>query len=91
VSYEVRLRPVAERDLGDLPKGVQRRILDALAALASDPRPPGSEDLHGDLRGVRRLRVGDYRVSYVVQDAHRLVRVGRIGHRSTFYKRLKGK
>ena len=73
MSYQVRLRPAAERDLRGLSSSVQARLMDHLAALSSDPRPAGSQELRGDLRGLRRLRIGQYRV----------------GHRSTFYKQLK--
>jgi mRNA interferase RelE/StbE len=91
VSYEVRLRPSAERDLRTLPRDVRHRMLERLAALADDPRPADSQPLHGDLRGLWRLREGDYRVSYVIEEHTRVVRVGRVGPRSTFHKRLKGK
>jgi len=88
VTYEVRLRPAAERDLRRLPEAVQRRALHQLSALGENPRPHNAQPLHGDLKGVWRVRVGDYRLSYVVEDGAHLVRVARIGHRSTFYRRL---
>jgi mRNA interferase RelE/StbE len=91
VSYDVRLRPAAERDLSALPKTAQDRALRQLAALADDPPPPGAGPLPGELRGLWRVRVGDYRVSYVIDDETQTVRVGRIGHLSTFYKRVRGK
>ena len=88
MTYEVRLRPAAERDLQRLPADVQRRVLQRLSGLSDTPRPRSAQPLHGDLKGVWRVRVGDYRISYVVDDGAHLVRVARIGHRSTFYRRL---
>jgi mRNA-degrading endonuclease RelE of RelBE toxin-antitoxin system len=43
------------------------------------------------LRGVLRLRVGSYRVSYTIDETARVVDVWRVGHRSTFHKRLQGR
>lgn len=50
-----------------LPKAIAARIIDAIAALGIDPRPPGSIQLAGG-DGERRIRVGDYRVIYDVSD-----------------------
>jgi mRNA interferase RelE/StbE len=91
VKYDVRFRPSTERDLRSLPRDIQARILGRLRALADDPWPPESEPLHGDLRGLWRLRIGDYRASYVIDEEAQAVRVGRVGHRSTFHKRLRGR
>ena len=91
MSYEVRLRPSAERDLRALARDLRERILAHLMDLADDPRPPGAEPLRGGLRGLWRLRIGDYRASYLIDEEAQEVRVGRIGHRSIFYKRLRGR
>lgn len=66
-------------------------MMRALRALAENPRPPDARPLHGESKGLWRVRVGDYRASYLIDDEARLVRVGRVGHRSTFYKRFQGK
>jgi len=89
VSYVVLITRAAERDLEHLPREAQRQARAAIRALADDPRPAGSLQLR-DAKGVKRLRVGDYRAAYTVDDGSRAVNVLRIGHRSTFYKRLKG-
>jgi mRNA interferase RelE/StbE len=78
----------AEADLAGLPPEVRRRVDARMIALAANPWPPGSEALKGDLTGLRRLRVGDYRVAYHVGDAERVVTVVRIAHRSRFYQDL---
>jgi len=89
VSYLVQYSPAATRGLQDLPTQVQERILAATDALAGDPRPRGSTPLKGALQGLRRLRVGAYRVSYRVDDDLQRVRVVEIGHRSKTYEHLK--
>jgi len=64
MTYTVRLRPQAERDLLALPPQDQVRIRDRLDGLALEPRPPGSAPLAGEPRGRRKLRVGPYRAVY---------------------------
>jgi mRNA interferase RelE/StbE len=85
VTHAVQFDDRAARDLADIPANGRRRIIGRIAGLESDPRPSGSQELKGDLRGVRRLRVGAYRVSYTVDDEHNEVWVRSIGHRSKFY------
>jgi mRNA interferase RelE/StbE len=61
------------------------RIREAIDALSEDPRPSGATKLAG--RDDDRIRVGDHRVVYAVDDAERLVIVARIAHRRKFYRR----
>jgi mRNA interferase RelE/StbE len=69
-----------------LPGPVQGRLLPAIADLANDPRPPGSRTLTGET-DLYRIRVGDYRVVYAVDDAAQTVTVVKVGHRSDIYRR----
>ena len=89
VRYRVVFRPAALRDLADLPREVERRIVAALDALANDPRPLGTEPLTGDLKGLRKLRLGTYRAAYEIDDAAQCVRVWGLGHRRGFYDRIR--
>ena len=68
-----------------LDKPAARRLLDAIAALAIDPRPSGSIQLKGG-DGELRIRAGDYRVIYDVQDDELVVLVLRVGHRREVYR-----
>ncbi len=81
--YRIELRPAAARALGKLDPAVSRRIQGAIALLAEDPRPPGARALQG--RPGLRVRVGDYRILYTVQDDVLLVVVVRLGHRRDIY------
>ena len=60
---------------------IRERVRTAIEALSDDPRPPGSIQLQGSLHGTRRIRVGDYRVIYRVDDRNNAVTVGYIEHR----------
>jgi mRNA interferase RelE/StbE len=84
VAYTVILTPQAERDLRGLDPQIGRRILPHLRALAENPRPPGCKFLKGSASGYR-IRVGDWRVLYVVIDETRSVTVTNILHRSKAY------
>jgi mRNA interferase RelE/StbE len=76
----------ALRELRKLDKVVARRILAAVTKLAGTPRPAGSRPLTGQPAGVMRLRVGDYRVIYQVEDDRLLVAVVRMAHRRDVYR-----
>jgi mRNA interferase RelE/StbE len=83
--YQIRLHPQAARAFQRLQKPIRNRIAAAIDALADDPRPTGTTKLAG--RDDYRVRVGDYRIVYAVDDAERLVLIGRIAHRREVYRR----
>lgn len=79
----------AEREFAKLPRGVQRRILTFITERvlrAPDPTQNGKA-LTGEYRGVWRYRVGDYRVLARLERGVYVVRIIRIGHRSSIYER----
>jgi mRNA interferase RelE/StbE len=83
--YKIELRPAAVRALRKLDPPVARRVHAAIALLAEDPRPPASRPLRG--RPAWRVRVGDYRVIYTIEDDVLLVVVVTLGHRRDVYDR----
>jgi mRNA interferase RelE/StbE len=85
VPYAIEWRPAAARALRKLDRPVARRILRAVSGLAEDPRPSGVKALVGQ-PGALRLRVGDWRVVYEVQDGALIVLVLDLGHRSEVYR-----
>ncbi len=85
-SYHVALSSSAAKELKKLSSQLIARIVPCLENLASNPRPPGCKKLQGGGREWR-VRVGDYRVVYTVDDAKLLVEVTRIRHRSEVYER----
>jgi len=83
--YKIELRAAAARALRKLDPQVARRVRAAIALLAEDPRPPASRPLRG--RPAWRVRVGDYRVVYTIEDDVLLVVVVTPGHRRDVYDR----
>lgn len=83
--YEIEVRPAALRALKRIDRQDQARIRGAIALLAADPRPPGAKALRG--REGSRIRVGNCRIIYTVQDRKLLVVVVTLGHRRDVYDR----
>jgi mRNA interferase RelE/StbE len=84
VSYSVLILRRAQRHLADLPTGSYERVRDAIRSLAENPRPRGAKKLVA--REGWRLRVGDYRVVYEVDDRAGTVTVLDVGHRRDIYR-----
>ena len=83
-EYQIEFRPAALRELRKIDRAVQPRLHGAIALLAQDPRPPASRQLRG--RDGYRLRVGDYRIIYTINDGILLIVVVTIGHRRDVYR-----
>jgi len=84
-GYRIELRPAAARALRKLDPPVARRLQGAISLLAQDPRPPAARTLKG--RPGLRLRVGDYRIVYTIEDRVLLIVVVTVGHRRDVYDR----
>ncbi|MEO7272183.1 MAG: type II toxin-antitoxin system RelE/ParE family toxin [Vicinamibacterales bacterium] len=84
--YTVFLKPSAERALKKMPPDVLVRVSKVISRLSLNPRPPGVTALQGE-PGCLRLRVGDYRLIYTVQDDVLTVLVVTVGHRREVYRR----
>lgn len=83
--YRVLLERAAERELSRLPTRLQHRVIAAIKLLADNPRPSGCRKLTGSDRDWR-IRVGDYRIVYEIDDAAKEVRVNRVRHRREVYR-----
>lgn len=83
--HEVLLERSAEKDLKALPAEIFRRVIPHIRALAQNPRPPGCHKIAGS-RNDWRIRIGDYRVVYEVDDKVKQVRVMRVRHRREVYR-----
>ena len=84
MGFSVRIKGSAARELAALPKVARTRIANAIDTLSE--RPYAGNRLKGDLRGLRRIRVGDYRVIYELQDEVLVVLVIRVAHRREAYR-----
>ncbi|WP_175954438.1 type II toxin-antitoxin system RelE/ParE family toxin [Schaalia sp. Marseille-Q2122] len=85
--YQVSYTPSAVKYLRKLDRSTQRRLLNAIEELANDPTPPRSIHFKGG-QGERRIRVGDYRVIYEVNNGELIILVLKIGHRRDVYRQL---
>ena len=83
-KYSILFRQSVLKDLAVLPKKEVQRIMEAIRALALDPRPPQSQKLSG--REQYRLRQGTYRILYVIEDDVLIVTVVKVGHRREVYR-----
>jgi len=86
VKYRVLIDARAAKQLEKLPKSAVQRIDAAIAALSGAPRPTGVKMLRGKLHPGWRVRVGDYRVLYRIDDAAGEVKIFEIGHRREIYR-----
>ena len=84
MTYEVVVLRAAERSIRKLPAPARRRIEGTLALLADQPRPPAATKLVG--RPEWRVRVGDHRVVYRIDDGQLVIVVVSAGHRRDIYR-----
>lgn len=82
--YEARLLPSAQRDLDSLSGASFNRLQVAIDGFVRDPRPHGSQKLTGE-EGYR-IRVGDFRILYRVDDRQKVVFIYRVKHRREVYR-----
>ncbi len=84
--YRIEFRPRARKDLKSISKPLAARIVNSIEQLASNPTPIDSKLLKGSLQGLYRLRVGQYRVIYLLKAEEILILITRIGHRKDIYR-----
>jgi mRNA interferase RelE/StbE len=84
--YEVHLERAAENDLKRLPASTSQRIIPQIKTLAENPRPSGCRKITGS-KNDWRIRIGDYRVIYEIDEKANAVRIMRVRHRREVYRR----
>ena len=85
--YEIRIQDSAARELADLDRQVARRLAKRIRWLATNVESLKPDALSGELAGLYKLRVGDYRVVYEILHAEQTIVVHLIGHRREIYRR----
>ena len=86
MPYTLSVKPKVEKYLDGIRDArLYQRLRDAIGGLASNPRPPGSLRMQGE-DGLYRVRVGDFRIIYQIQDAVLVVLVVQIGNRKEIYR-----
>lgn len=85
MPFSILLAPPAERQLKALNHSVQKRIVKRLRTLRRNPRPQGVKKLTGD-DNLYRIREGDYRIIYSIQDKELIVLTVKIDDRKEVYR-----
>lgn len=75
MAYKIEVTTAAEKDIAHLNEPIIGRVRETIDGLADNPRPPGSKPLKGKHKGKWRVRVGDYRIIYTINDAAKVVRI----------------
>jgi mRNA interferase RelE/StbE len=84
--YKITFKNSAFKELERLPNPMVRKIAGAIDDLAKNPRPIGIKKLKDSSEDLYRIRVGDYRIIYAIDDGIRIINILRIGHRKDIYK-----
>lgn len=84
--YEIVFKKKAGKELAQLPKADLAKVAHEIDGLAIDPRPPDSKKLKASEDDMWRIRVGNYRVLYVINDGIKIVSIRKIGHRKDVYR-----
>jgi len=85
MAYRIEFLPRVERQVVSLPQSVKARISDRIARLRLDPRGSETKAIKARVRGLYRVRIGDYRVVYQIKDEEQVVQIVSVGHRSRVY------
>ena len=85
MSYSITIKKSAVKEMELLPKKILQSINTSIYLLAENPRPPGCKKLKGAKGNFWRIRVGDYRVLYSIEDEIRIVDIYKVGHRRDIY------
>ena len=83
-KYQIRIKKSAQKEIKSLPKGMIKKIVKAINNLGDDPRPPSCKKLTG-YENYWRIRVGDYRILYSIQDTILVVDIIAVMHRKDAY------
>ena len=86
--YKIIVDNSAEKDLGALSKEVIRKIAKVINKLANDPKPTGVKKLKASDENLYRVRSGDYRIVYAIEEEIKIVNIRRVRHRKDVYRNL---
>ena len=83
--YRITFKKSAQKELAEIPKPFNQNIATSIDNLAENPRPDGVKKLKGEYNAYR-IRVGDYRIIYTIEDVIKIVEIQRIRHRKDAYR-----
>ncbi len=82
-NYNIKIKKSASKEIAKLPQIILKRILSKIQALSSEPRLSGCKKLSADEK--YRVRVGNYRILYSIEDEKLIVFIVKVGHRKDIY------
>ena len=82
-NYKIEIKKSATKEIEKLPKNVLKRVIEKIQSLGTEPRPHGCKKLTADEK--YRVRVGNYRILYRIEDEVLVVIVVKVGHRKEIY------
>jgi mRNA interferase RelE/StbE len=82
-NYKIEIKKSAIKEIAKLPKTVLKRVLNKIQLLSLEPRPSGCKKLSADEK--YRVRVGDYRILYSIEDDKLVIYIVKVGHRKNIY------
>lgn len=86
-DFEIIFSPQARQSLKKIPPNIQQRLLKKISLLSQNPRPSGVKVLKGE-KGLLRIRVGDYRIIYTIENKLLIITIIQIGHRREIYRQF---
>ncbi|MBZ0256654.1 type II toxin-antitoxin system RelE/ParE family toxin, partial [bacterium] len=84
MAYQISIKPSAEKELDQLPPEIFNRAVAAILQLENVPRPSGCVKLRG--MELYRIRFGQYRILYSIDDENKIVEIVSVGHRRDVYR-----
>jgi len=84
IDYNIEIKASAQKELKKLPDKELKKIIEKISSLAINPRPTGCKKLSGDEK--YRIRIGNYRVLYSIEDEILVIFIAKVGHRKDVYE-----
>lgn len=84
IDYKIEIKASAQKELKNLPNKELKKVIEKISSLATNPRPTGCKKLSGDEK--YRIRVGNYRVLYSIEDEILVIFIFKVGHRKDVYE-----
>ena len=86
MSYQIVVKKSAAKEIEALPTKILPQVTEAIYDLGNVPRPQGCKKLKGSKANIWRIRIGDYRVVYLIDDKIEIIDIQKVGHRKDIYK-----
>ena len=84
--YTISIKPSALKEINKLSQPIIKKIGKAIDNLSKNPRPDGVKKLKGSDEELYRIRIGDYRIVYSIEDEIKIIDILKVGHRKDIYK-----